>query len=164
MPRSVTLDTSLLQEYWKNQDKRATVEQLIERAGRGELALAVTARIREDIPNQPLASMIEILDQIGVEEIASVTRPDYWVLGRDILGDDRFVTISESLDKARQAAGQKNCPDWRDWDHLHAHYLSGRDVFLTWDKGIRSVGPELHRSFRNSRCAGRSASWCSTSR
>jgi hypothetical protein len=145
MPPSATLDTNLLQEYWKNRTKRATVEQLIERAGRGELALAVTARIREDIPNEPLASKIETLNQIGVEEIASVIRPDYWLLGRDTLVNvDLFVTISESLDKARYAAGQ-SAPDWRDWDHVHAHHHAGRDVFLTWDGDILSVGPELHR-------------------
>lgn len=37
----------------------------------------------------------------------------------------------------------KTTPDWRDWDHLHAHHLSGRDVFLTWDRRILDVGAEL---------------------
>ena len=34
-------------------------------------------------------------------------------------------------------------PDWRDWDHLHAHYLRRRDVFLTWDGGILDCADEL---------------------
>ena len=34
-------------------------------------------------------------------------------------------------------------PDWRDWDHVHAHCLSGRSVFLTWDDRILEVAPTL---------------------
>lgn len=39
----------------------------------------------------------------------------------------------------------KTPPDWRDWEYLHAHYLSGRDLFLTWDRRILDCGPELKR-------------------
>ena len=142
--RSATLDTNLLQEYWKNQARRATVERLIELARTGELSLAVTARVREDISTPPLSDLIETLDVIGVEEIGSVTRLGYWVLGRDMLGSDHFVQVSEDVKAAFQAAGRK-APDWRDWDHVHSHFLTGRDVFLTWDKAILGVGPELNK-------------------
>ena len=34
-------------------------------------------------------------------------------------------------------------PDWRDWDHLHGHYLAERDAFLTWDVAILKSGHQL---------------------
>ena len=34
----------------------------------------------------------------------------------------------------------KNHPDW---DHIHGHYLKGRDVFLTWDRPLLDAAPEL---------------------
>jgi hypothetical protein len=41
----------------------------------------------------------------------------------------------------------KKPPDERDWDHLHAHYLLQRDIFLTWDDGIICLSKELKDNF-----------------
>ena len=38
-------------------------------------------------------------------------------------------------------------PDCRDWDHLHAHYVSERSIFVTRDEGIQSVADELREWF-----------------
>jgi len=38
-------------------------------------------------------------------------------------------------------------PDWRDWDHLHAHYLQDRDIFITWDGAILAIAADLQREF-----------------
>ena len=34
-------------------------------------------------------------------------------------------------------------PDWRDLDHLDAHYRAGRDKFVTFDRGILKLADEL---------------------
>jgi hypothetical protein len=43
---ALTFDANLLLEYWKDQPKKATVKDLLRLAERGEIDLAVTARIR----------------------------------------------------------------------------------------------------------------------
>ena len=34
-------------------------------------------------------------------------------------------------------------PDWRDLDHLDAHYRAGRDKFVTFDGGILKLADKL---------------------
>jgi predicted nucleic acid-binding protein len=46
----VTVDTSILLELWKDHDKRAVVERLLRVAEEKGVVLAITARVREDIP------------------------------------------------------------------------------------------------------------------
>jgi hypothetical protein len=132
---TLTLDTNLLVEYWRTQAKRHVVEELIELARLGRIALAVTARIREDVPHDPLAAEVNRLPELGVAEEPSVARLGYWILGRDVLGSDAFIEAQEEIDEILAARG-RTPPDWRDWDHLHAHHLRGRDAFLTWDRRL----------------------------
>ena len=138
----ITLDTNLLLEYWKDQNDRAVVEVLIALSRSGQVDLAVTARVREDVPRPPLSDRINQLPELNVHEAASVTRLGSWVLGRDMLGDDRFVAVSQQLDEELNRRGRIP-PDWRDWDHLHAHFLSRRSAFLTWDERILEIAREL---------------------
>jgi len=63
VPR-LTLDTNLLLEYWKNQAKRKVVEKLSLLAKEGKADLAVTARIREDVPLSPFAQKIDELPEL----------------------------------------------------------------------------------------------------
>ena len=63
----VTLDTNLLLERWKNQNKAGVVEKLLNLAENGELDLAVTTRIREGIPHPPLSNRINQLPELGVQ-------------------------------------------------------------------------------------------------
>ena len=131
----VTLDTNLLQEYWKERPKKETVEKLIFLSKQDEIDLVVTARIREDIPRKPLSDKINKLEELNIAETGSVTRLGCWVLGRDSLGDQNFVDFFQEIIKDPEI-NIKNPPDWRDLDHLHAHYIQKRDLFLTWDNGI----------------------------
>ena len=143
----VTLDTDVLLEYWKDHAKKALVEQLLALAKEKDIDLAITARVREDIPDEPLASKINaLLDDIGVEETGSVTRLDYWVLGRDMWGSEEFEAFRLQLESDRKE-GDPTLPDWRDWDHLHAHMLLKRTVFLTWDKPILWLSEVLEDRF-----------------
>jgi hypothetical protein len=142
----VTLDTSVLQEYWKGQEKRPIVERLLALAQERGIDLAVTARIHEDIPYEPRASMINALPDIGLQKTGSVTRLGSWELGRDQAGSHEFATFVDELESARKE-GDPKLPDWRDWDHLHAHMLQGRTVFLTWDGEILEASDALRDRF-----------------
>ena len=45
--------------------------------------------------------------------------------------------------KMNNEGRKKKRPDWRDWDNLYGHYIAGRTAFLTWDRPILDVAPEL---------------------
>ncbi len=143
MPIKVTLDTNLLIEYWQKREKQKYTKILIELNSEGKIDLAITSRIEEDIPSPPLSKMIGDLPKLGIEETGSVTRLGLCKLGEDKLGSDEFVKFTGEV------ANLPNAPkiDWRDWDHIHAHYLQERDVFLTWDKRILSVAKDLDVQF-----------------
>lgn len=145
VPR-LTLDTNLLLELWKAQDRKGVMETLIDLARRGEVDLAVTARIREDVPREPLASEIDKLPELEIKETGSITRLGFWIIGRDGLASDDFTAYEEEL-KARTARTGKKVPDWRDLDHVQAHFLQDRDAFLTWDKPILALAEELRSRF-----------------
>lgn len=156
MAETLTLDSSIPIEFWKNQQRKAVVEQLLALARTGEVSLSVTARIREDIPDDPLASEIDRLPELGVAEWPSVMRFDVGVLGRDMLGSDEFIERQEVADAEMRGRGHTPL-DWRDWDHLHAPTLQGRDVFLSWDRrlleasamvGLRAMTPEDYLASR----------------
>ncbi len=143
---SVTLDTNLLHEYWKQRHKSEIVERLLLLAKEAKIDLAVTARVHEDIPRPPLAKRLNELQELNINETGSVTRLGYWVLGRDMLGDPNFENYWLPACELAKQRGKKP-PDWRDWDHLHAHYLLKREIFLTWDEGITCLSEELKSSF-----------------
>ena len=143
---TLTLDTNLLHEYWKRRDKLQHVERLLDLARQGKVDLAVTARVHEDVPQLPLAQKLNELEELHIHRTSSVARPGYWVLERDMLGDDAFEDYWPSACTLAKQRGKKP-PDWRDWDHLHAHHLLGRQVFLTWDEGINCLWEELRDRF-----------------
>ncbi len=143
----LTLDTNLLIEYWKRQKKMDIVESLLELAKLGKVDLAVTRRIRQDIPKPELSNRLNDLPELQIAETGSIIRLGYWLLdGREMFGDETF---NDFLPTAVELAKQRGRtpPDWRDWDHLHAHYLLQRDVFLTWDDGIICLSKELIDNF-----------------
>lgn len=144
---TVTIDTNLLQEYWREQKNVAVTEKLLDLAKHGQVDLAITSRINADIPDLPLASRINDLPQLNVQQIGSVFRLGHSSLGGgDVLGSDSFLNVMDSLESRFDREGRvKRRPDWKDWDHLHGHYLSGRDVFLTWDRPILEVASELQQ-------------------
>lgn len=124
----LTLDTNLIREWWDRDAKHRVVEELLALGERGLVDLAVTATIQEDIWFGPLAERLSSLPEVGITETGTVARLGSWVLGRDMLGDQGFVDWYKVLHVEE--------PDRRDFDHLHAHMLLGRDFFLTWDKKI----------------------------
>ena len=144
---TVTLDTNVLVEYWQNRKNVLFTESLLDLAQQRKIDLAITSRISADIPDLPLANRINDLPQLNVQQIGAVFRLDHSSFdGGDMLGSDAFVNVVDSLDNRFDREGRvKRRPDCRDWDHLHGHYLSDRDVFLTWDRPILEVASELQQ-------------------
>ena len=143
---ALTLDTNLLHRFWKQQPKARVVEQLLFLAEQGKVDLAVTRRVHDDIPEPPLADRLNELPTLKVRETGVEARVGDWVLGEDMIGDDAFERYRSTACEMAQKRGKKP-PDWRDWSHLHGHYLAHRDVFLTWDGGILCLRKELRERF-----------------
>ena len=142
---TVTLDTNVLIEYWLNRKNTLATESLLNLAQQGKIDLAITSRISADIPDLPLANRINELPKLGVRQIGSVFRFDCstWDDG-DMWGSNDFSNAIDSLEDEFDRQGRtKKRPDWRDWDHLHGHYLKKRQVFLTWDRPILEVASAL---------------------
>ena len=159
-PPTVTLDTNVVREWWDNRSKVAHVEKLLELGKKFEIDLAVTRRIHDDVPNQPLASKINDLPNLLIHEIGAVMRLNNWEAGTDTVGVTEFVNFIGSIESsdAFNRMNKDKRPDWRDWDHIHTHYRYSRDYFLTWDSkvlhfkkafedfGIKVMKPEEYHS------------------
>ena len=142
---TVTLDTNVLQEHWKEQDKAETVERLLHLNQSGRVDLAVTTRIDSDIPRAPLADRIAELPQVGVHRIGTAFRIGVSRIGgEDVLVGPEMEALDSILQEHAERNGtNKRQPDWRDEDHLYGHMVAGRDVFLTWDGGILRLAAAL---------------------
>ena len=140
---TVTLDTNVIQEWWRDQTKASVVNGLLELARDGQLDLAITNRIGADIPDPPLSTRIGELPALDVDEIGTVFRLGVSNLGGgDTLVDEEFRNrLVEILNDYQQSVNK--APDWRDQDHLYGHYKAGREVFLTWDRGILKIAGPL---------------------
>jgi hypothetical protein len=133
----VTLDTNVLRDYWENRPGREHVEELLRRAAAGEIELAVTERIHEDVPCPPLSNRIAELPTLDILKTATAARMDKWELGHHMLGEQAFVDAAQRItDEMAKTMKREKLPDSRDWDHVHAHHLLHRDVFLTRDKKL----------------------------
>lgn len=143
----VTLDTNILQEYWKKQDKVRVVEKLLNLADNGELDLAVTTRISEDIRHPPLSHRINQLPELRVQQIGAPARWDVSRWDEDSFPDPEFSGFLDSLVCKDKNEGRKKLPDWRDQDHIQGHYLAKRDVFLTWDTPLLAWTQKLKERF-----------------
>ena len=130
---TVTLDTSVIFDYWKQGNTATIVEALLLLASKRRLSLRVSRRIREDVPRPPLAAKIDDLPKLGVSLMGSVIRPHDWSVGIDAIGS---VEFGEAHNRLFRQGNKRKRPDQRDWDHLHAHFVNRRDFFLTRDRGI----------------------------
>ena len=142
---TATLDTNIPFELWMKGDRKGVVDRLIEIAASMPMSLRVTGRIREDVSLPPLADRIYELPELGIDLMGSVIRYGHWEAGTDTFGSAKFEQVRESIvDRAGRMSGHPGSgPDWRDWDHVHAHYLSKRDAFLTWDGPLLACAKEL---------------------
>ena len=137
-PPTVTLDTNVVREWWDNRSRVEHVEKLLELGKKFEIDLAVTRRIHDDVPNQPLAAKINDLPNLLIHEIGAVMRLNNWEAGTDTIGVTEFMNFIGSIETSDEFnhMNKKTRPDWRDWDHIHTHYRYSRDYFLTWDNKV----------------------------
>ena len=137
---TLTLDTSVVFELWKRGRKVNAVERLIQLGRTQPMSLRVTGRIFEDVPRPPLADEIPRLPGVGIDTMSSVIRPQHWRVGVDTPGARAFAQAYFDLTDPQDQEGRR---DWKDWDHLHAHFVNKRDVFLTWDNKLLRYGEGL---------------------
>lgn len=132
----VTLDTNIPQELWKEQANATIVKGLLALSDAGVLDLAVSTRIDHDIPHPPLSERISELPDLGIRTIGSTFRLGVSRLGSgDMLVDDTIAQSEKNISSALERRGGSK-PEFADFDHVFAHYLNHRDVFLTWDKAL----------------------------
>ena len=141
---SVTLDTDVLlkMKKWESVDMQEFRKTYL-------VDLAVSQRIREDIKLRPDEE--KFLSDYYIRTIPSIMRCNFDSKAQRFLvnpefnkpGSTEFLKSAESIiNKFFKPRGEIP-PGYLDWDHLHAHYLSGRDIFLTDDKKILKVKKQL---------------------
>lgn len=132
----VTLDTNVLFEFWTKREKRDVAEQLLNLSDEDRIDLAVTTRIKQDIPYPRLSERVKELPTMDVRTVGSVFRVGVSVVGsEDTVTDGHYRETQEIIESKLRARGQ--CPpQTADFDHIFGHHIANRDVFLTWDGGI----------------------------
>ncbi len=88
-----------------------------------------------------LGELEEIFQTYIADIVRSDLADDLWFKSWDEM-KDYWEQISQAHTKKKG-----EIPDWRDQDHIHAHYLQNRDIFLTWDKAILSLAEDLKDKF-----------------
>ncbi len=140
---SVTLDTNVFLNM--KHGKMLAPAELYKKC---PVDLAVTQRIRDDLPLN--SSDEQFLRDNYIRKIPSIMRFCFDSKSRrfflnsefDKPGSTEFVEMAESIIDGLRKTGE-NPPEYLDWDHLHAHYMSGRDIFVTEDKKLLKVGCQL---------------------
>ena len=110
--------------------------------------LAISHRIQDDLPLN--SSDEQFLTDNYIRKIPSIMRFCFDSKSQRFLlnsefdkpGCTEFFKMAESIIDGLRKTGE-NPPEYLDWDHLHAHYISGRDIFVTEDKKILKVGCQL---------------------
>ena len=141
---SVTLDTDVLLKM-----KRGEFVDMQEFRKTYLVDLAVSQRIREDIKLRPDEE--KFLSDYYIRTIPSIMRSSFDSKAQRFLlnpkfnkpGSTEFLKSAESIINIFFKPRGETPPGYLDWDHLHAHYLSGRDIFLTDDQKILKIKDQL---------------------
>ena len=110
--------------------------------------LAVTQRIRDDLSLNP--SDERFLTDSFIIKIPSIMRNCFDSKSNRFLlnpefdkpGSAEFLNVAESIIDSFKKTG-KNLPQYLDFDHIHAHYLAGRGIFVTEDGDILKTRNQL---------------------
>ena len=141
---SVTLDTDVFLKM-----KRGEPVDILEFRKTHLVDLAVSQRIREDILLRPDEE--QLLFDAYIRKIPSIMRCSFDSRAKRFLlnpkfnkpGCTEFLKFTESIINSYFKPKGETPPGYLDWDHLHAHYLSGRDIFLTDDQKILKIKEQL---------------------
>ena len=139
---SVTLDTTAIRDLIDERENKQAIDEILDLQSKGRVSIAVTKKIHQDIPNPPLSNRISELPELGIDEIPAVGRlgVDFY-LGESVLASEEFAEFERWLEFDDRS------PGWKDMDHLHTHFVAGRDIFVTSDKGILKLAQELREKF-----------------
>ena len=141
---SVTLDTDVFLKM-----KRGEPVDMLEFRKTHLVDLAVSQRIREDILLRPDEE--QLLFDAYIRRIPSIMRCSFDSRAQRFLlnpkfnkpGCTEFLKFTELIINSYFKPRGETPPGYLDWDHLHAHYLSGRDIFLTDDQKILKIKEQL---------------------
>ena len=141
---SVTLDTDVFLKM-----KRRESVDMQEFRKTYLVDLAVSQRIREDIPLRPDEE--QFLSDYYIRTIPSIMRCSFDSKAKRFLlnpkfnkpGSTEFLKSAESIINNFFKPRGETPPGYLDWDHLHAHYLLGRDIFLTDDQKMLKIKDQL---------------------
>ena len=141
---SATLDTDIFLKM-----KRGEPVDMLEFRETHFVDLAVSQRIREDILLRPDEE--QLLFDAYIRRIPSIMRGSFDSKAQRFLmnpkynkpGCTEFLNFTESIINSYFKPKGETPPGYLDWDHLHAHYLAGRDYFLTDDQKILKIKEQL---------------------
>jgi type I restriction enzyme M protein len=133
----VTLDTNIPYRWFENHKERVIFEELLDWQTKGAIEIVVTRTIMKDVPREPYRTKVQNLRELDVEIVGTVFRLDDSLLdGIDMLGLGEFGAFEKRL---RSEFPNMKEPNQNDLDHIHAHLLNKRDVFLTFEKAILNL-------------------------
>jgi hypothetical protein len=136
---TVTLDTTVVRPWLSTNETSSGFQKLLELKQQDKIDLIVTRRIYEDIPHEPLKSRINKLTEIGIRIEDDVIRFDISSFDTCMFGDNDFFQFT--------SGSEPSDIRWRDFDHVHAHYLLKRDVFLTHDNDLLDLQEAIKSRF-----------------
>ena len=140
---SITLDTNVILKM-----KRGEILDPLKLREKCPLDLAVTQRIRDDLSLN--LSDEQFLENSFIRRIPSIMRSSYDSKSERFLlnpefdkpGSTEFLQVAESIIEGLKHTSE-NPPEYLDFDHIHAHYMSGRDIFVTEDRKILRLSSKL---------------------
>lgn len=133
----VTLDTNIPYRWFENHKEQVIFEELLDWQTKGAIEIVVTRTILKDVPREPYRTKVQNLPELDVKIVGTVFRLDESFLdGPDMLGSRKFKAFEKKL---RSEFPDMKEPNQNDLDHIHAHLLNERDVFLTFEKAILNL-------------------------
>ena len=151
--RTLTLDTDVLRlAVEPDQAGHEEAKELLKLHETGKCEIRVTTRLDVDVPGGQLRAKIDSLDVLSSERIGTVFRLDHSKLDSgDFLTDEQTAHETHELMELLFPGAATDNPKHRnrlaDVDHLMGHKESGRDIFVTDEKGILHRQTELHCQF-----------------
>jgi hypothetical protein len=146
----LTLDANVLHALLDpRREFHATAVRLFELAERGRVQLAVTSRIRSDIPREPLRSRVAALPVLplstfarhgGSRDSGSGASGDLAPTPAELSLHDRLMTLLFPL---ASRAGARHAGRLADVEHLVGHVRSGNDYFVSDDKALHGRAAQL---------------------
>lgn len=133
----MTLDTNIPYRWFENHKERVIFKKLLDWQTSGAIEIVVTRTILKDVPREPYRTKVQNLPELDVRIVGTVFRLGESLLGGlDMVGSRKFREFEEKL--LLEFPNMKE-PNQNDLDHIHAHLLNKRDVFLTFEKAILNL-------------------------